>query len=304
MAAVTDENQRTAANRLPPRHPVFAPRAAAANDNGNDNDNDDGASGGSVQSTFVAPSGQLAFAMSVPENATDEFYFVLSVNRSIAWGGVGLGTSSMPNALFLIVYESRDGHSVTFSPRLADGHYEPRYWDGFEYEQLDGTIADKEWMTIRARCTKSCLSWPGSEAGIDLNSVAQDAVFAVGPWEGFTSDHPDEGLKFHDQYGAFKINIAGTHGATEAPTLSLGSVNEGVTLESSFHGKHDWLSIMHAVFMILCIVGIMPFGVIILRFGGWVRWHRINQSVALGGVIIGFGLGVATSFRYQRVRQD
>jgi hypothetical protein len=53
--------------------------------------------------------------------------------------------------------------------------------------------------------------------------------------------------------------------------------------------------------MILGICALMPLGALMLRLGGWVRAHALNQTIAMVVVLAGFGLGVATSFTYQRV---
>jgi hypothetical protein len=53
--------------------------------------------------------------------------------------------------------------------------------------------------------------------------------------------------------------------------------------------------------MVLSIVFLMPVGVVLLRSGGWVKWHALNQTIATIGVLAGFGIGIANSFYYQRV---
>lgn len=275
---------------------AFFPTALAQDDSSDDTR--------SVQSTFVTPSKALSFAFSIPEDDNDDFYFTLRVHRSFSWGAVGLGSDDMPGALFFMVYDNRNGESVTFSPRLAYGHYEPKYFPELEFEELGGTgIFDKH-MVFQGRCTKHCRRWPkhDTEGGsIDINSTNQTAVWALGMREGFASNDPAEGIKYHEQFGSFTINMARTQGAKTPPHLDGSAVSEGTDLLSEHGSLADIHSTLHAVFMIIAIVGLMPLGVVILRLGGAARWHGLNQAAAMVFVFVGFGLGIVTSFRYQRV---
>lgn len=56
-----------------------------------------------------------------------------------------------------------------------------------------------------------------------------------------------------------------------------------------------------AVLMILTFLGLMPFGIIVLRFIESVRWHGWNQTLATALVVIGTGLGVYCGLEYNRV---
>lgn len=247
----------------------------------------------------------MGFAFSVPEDDDEGFFFTLRVHREHAWGAIGLGNEDMPGALYFMVYDNHDQSNVTFSPRLSYGHYEPEYWDGMEYEILEGTGILDDHMIVQARCTKNCRTWParGTSGGsIDVFSDNQKGIYALGPIEGFASDNVDESLKFHVQYGDFRIDMARAHGATSPPMLYESSRSDGATIEHKYVRKADVMSTMHAVSMVLAIVLLMPLGVVMLRLGGWVRWHALNQTIAMILVIVGFGVGISTSYRYQRVR--
>ncbi|VUC22656.1 unnamed protein product [Clonostachys rosea] len=258
----------------------------------------------SVQSTFVSPDKSLSFAFSVPEDEDNDFYFTLRVHRDFSWGAVGLGTDDMPGALIFMIYDNRNGESVTFSPRLANGHYEPQYYPQLEVDELPGTgIISEKYMVYQGRCRKNCRTWPlrGNTFGsIDVNSTTQKAIWALGMMEDFASDKPWEGIKYHQQYGTFTIDMARTHGATEPPTLDGNSRNEGTTLDDEHLNKSDVQSTMHAVFMILAIVGLMPLAVVLLRLGGAVKWHALIQAISLVFVLAGLAMGIMTSFRYTR----
>lgn len=253
----------------------------------------------------MSPDKSLSFAFSVPEDEDNDFYFTLRVHRDFSWGAVGLGTDDMPGALIFMIYDNRNGESVTFSPRLANGHYEPQYYPQLEVDELPGTgIISEKYMVYQGRCRKNCRTWPlrGNTFGsIDVNSTTQKAIWALGMMEDFASDKPWQGIKYHQQYGTFTIDMARTHGATEPPTLDGNSRNEGTTLDIEHVNKSDVQSTMHAVFMILAIVGLMPLAVVLLRLGGAVRWHALIQAISLVFLLAGLAMGVMTSFRYTRV---
>lgn len=65
---------------------------------------------------------------------------------------------------------------------------------------------------------------------------------------------------------------------------------------------HDYATLIHAVLSTLAFVIVMPLGVIFLRVLENVRWHWINQSLALAIAVIGVGLGFVVSQQYQKAR--
>jgi hypothetical protein len=256
------------------------------------------------QSTFVSPDGDVAFAIDIGENAHTEVYFSLRVKKSRSWGAVGLGSDDMSGALYLMVYKGRDSDNVTFSPRVAYGHYEPYYQGGMDLEILNNTGIFDDHMVVTARCKSGCRAWEshGGKGGyIDVYSDDSKAIFAFGPKEDFYSDNKDAPLKYHAGYGSFSIDIGRTHGKSEMPYISDSTKNVGSKLLYAQKAKPNWASPLHGVFMVLSIVFLMPVGVVLLRSGGWVKWHALNQAIATLGVLAGFGIGVANSFYYQRV---
>ncbi|KAF5559549.1 cellobiose dehydrogenase [Fusarium napiforme] len=257
------------------------------------------------QSTFVSPDGDVAFAIDIGENANTEVYFSLRVKKNRSWGAVGLGSEDMPGALFLMVYKSRTTNNVTFSPRLAYGHYEPYFWDEMDYEVLNTTGIIDDHMVATIRCKSGCRSWPshgGQKGYLDVYDHNSKAVFAFGPKEDYYSDDTDAPLKYHAGYGSFSLDIKRTHGKSELPSLSDSTKDVGSELIYATKAKPNWASPLHGVFMVLSIIFLMPIGVVLLRSGGWVKWHALNQSIATLGVFAGFGIGVANSFYYQRSR--
>ncbi|KYK60303.1 cellobiose dehydrogenase [Drechmeria coniospora] len=257
------------------------------------------------QSTFVSPGGDVAFALTVPDNDNLDIYFSLRVPKENSWGAVGLGSDDMRGALVLMIYRNERGDNVTFSPRVGHGNYEPQYYPDVEYEVLNGTGIFDDDMVFVAKCTRHCRSWPaGNDPGgyIDVSSPNQKAIYAVGPRQGLQSNSPSAAIKYHREYGVFTIDMKRTQGSADPPVLTKDSKNEGTTLDGQQTGKRDVRSALHAAFMIFFVVFMFPLGVVLLRLGRWARWHGLNQTVGMVGVLAGLVLGVLTSFHYQRSR--
>lgn len=279
----------------------LTPPAAVLVSSANADDDDSKPAG---QSTFISPDGDLSFALTVPDHGNRDIYFSLRVPVGVSWGAVGLGSDDMAGALFLMIYMNERGDNVTFSPRLAYGNYEPKYYEDLKFDVLNGTGIYDNYMVFNAQCTEHCRSWPSGSTNhgfIDVSSPNQKAIYAVGPKEGFASNSPSAPLKMHEEYGVFSIDMKRTQGSAEAPILDDDSESAGTTLQSKKKGVSDWRATLHGVIMVFCIVGLLPTGVVLLRFGGWVRWHGLNQTVAMMGILGGFATGIVTSFHYQRV---
>ncbi|KAF7545691.1 hypothetical protein G7Z17_g8975 [Cylindrodendrum hubeiense] len=258
----------------------------------------------SVQSTFVSPDGKVAFAMTVAENHNTNVYFSIRTRMDTSWAAVGLGSDDMPGALYLIIYRNENDTSVTFSPRLAYGHYEPKYYDGLQYEVLPGTSIGDEYMTFNALCTKGCRSWPGgvtSSGYMDVSSSNVKAIYAYGPKEGFRSSRLDAPLKYHVGYGTFTINMKRT-GGSDASSLTDNSKTDGAEFKSFTKAGPNWKTALHGAVMILCIAVLMPLGIALLRITGNWKWHALNQTVAMVGALLATALGIVNSFYYQRSR--
>ncbi|KAI8672646.1 Cytochrome b561 domain-containing protein [Fusarium sp. Ph1] len=259
------------------------------------------------QSTFVSPDGNVAFAIDIGENIDTEVYWSLRVKKDLSWGAVGLGSPDMPGALYLIIYKHPDGSSVTFSPRTAYGHYEPKFYEDMKYEILQSKSGIKgDYMYMTVRCMERCRSWPAKDTTGGVLDVydTNKAIYAYGPKEDYHSKETDAPLKYHKGYGVFQIDVGRTHGKSELPSINDSTTNVGSKLLSAdgFKPKPNWMSPVHGVFMVLSIVLLMPVGVVLLRSGGGVKWHALNQVIATVGVFAGFGIGVANSFYYQRSR--
>ncbi|KAI8948418.1 hypothetical protein F4801DRAFT_458954 [Xylaria longipes] len=257
-------------------------------------------------SIFVSPQKDLAFALNVPnDTSSSNLYFSMVFSIQTAWVAVGLGASTMGgNPLVLMAYPSASGENVTISPRRCYGHSEPIYDSGINIEAMPGTgLLNDTTFVFNGLCS-NCRSWPRN-GKIDISSTAQEMAYATGGSSDTRSSNPGESVKIHWSYGSFTMDLVhatGTGGVPEIPPneniTSVGAVQQSAT-----SGYVDKKAILHAVFMILAFVGIWPFGILILRVGGSVRWHGINQAVAFGFVLIGSILGFVISTSYSRSRK-
>ena len=214
------------------------------------------------------------------------------------WAAIGLGSDKMAGALVLMIYSSSSDKNVTFSPRLAKGHSEPEFYKDLKYETLPGTGFINNTFVYSAVC-HNCRSWPGGN--LDVTATDQKCIYAAGPGGFVKSNSQKESIKYHSEFGHFTVDMKHATGPAGEPSLNGDISADGITVGKWAGGKRDWAAIMHAVIMVGCFVGLMPLGVLILRLGEWVRWHGVNQLLALIGVIVGFGLGISISLRYVRV---
>lgn len=88
----------------------------------------------------------------------------------------------------------------------------------------------------------------------------------------------------------------GTSGVPAIPTS-----NSKGTIEISEKGDSNISSAAHAVLMVLVFVGLLPLGIVILRFLNSPRWHALNQTISLAIALIGVGLGAKLGTLYNRV---
>jgi hypothetical protein len=253
-----------------------------------------------TQSTFVSPAQDLGFGITIPDDSDTDIYFTIAAPAGISWAAIGLGSSGMRGALVLMVYLSQSENGVTFSPRLATGHNEPVAYPDLKVQSLNGTGVFDDIYFFSARCS-NCRSWPGGS--IDVKSTSQPCIFATGPDGYLGSDDTLAPLRFHQRYGSFALDLVHATGPAAVPVISAATnTSVGAPLLSSQDGKRDWTASFHAVIMIGTFVGLLPMGVLLLRVGGWVRWHAANQGLALVTLTVGLGLGIYISTLYNRVR--
>lgn len=256
-----------------------------------------------AQSTFVSPSGSIAFGISIPDDTSNEdIYFSLAFPYGETWAAVGLGNDEMKGTLVLMAYASANAENVTFSPRLANSETEPKYYSDLEYETITNStgLMNASTFVYSAVC-HNCRNWPNG-GKIDVNSTTQKFIFATGPFGDLTTNNQKESVRKHDEHGVFTMNLQQATGEAGPVTLNSSTVDNGATLVGKVtENDRDWVAVFHAVIMVGCFVGLLPLGVLLLKFGKWVRWHGVNQGLALVVIIVGFGLGVKTGTLYNRV---
>ncbi|ORY65457.1 uncharacterized protein BCR38DRAFT_368758 [Pseudomassariella vexata] len=251
-------------------------------------------------SVFVSPAVDIAFALNVPADSITDLYFSLMIPIRITWGAIGLGSKNMAGSLILMAYSSASGKNVTLSPRLAYGHSEPVYTSGINVEALPGTgLINETTYVFNGKCT-NCRSWNGGS--VDVSSKEQNCLYATGPDGNIDSDDLDAPLQMHWNYGTFTMDMVHATGPGGLPVINTEEDSESIaaTQGLSVFKKKDVAATVHAIMMIFCFFGLMPFGILILRVGGFVRWHAINQGLALIGVTVGVALGIHISFFYNR----
>ena len=203
----------------------------------------------------------------------------------------------------LVAYLSSSGENVTLSPRLGTGHSEPVYAPYVDVEPLPGTgLLDKTTYVYNGRCNNCYFL---SNPFINIENKEQEMIYATGEFGDIKSDDVEYSLGMHFTYGTFTMDMVHATGPGGVPEIEpSGDVKSVATVQGmAMAGKKDRVAMLHAIIMVFCFVGLFPFGSLVLRFGNWVRWHGINQSLGLVLVIIGFGLGVHTSKFYNRVSE-
>ncbi|KAI0430689.1 hypothetical protein F5Y09DRAFT_306994 [Xylaria sp. FL1042] len=258
-------------------------------------------------SIFVTPQKDLVFALNVPSDpSSSDLFFSLAFPAHSSWVSIGLGASTMGgNPLVLMAYPSASGTNVTLSPRRCTGHTEPVYDADVAVTALAGTGLFNDTTFIYNGVCANCRAW--SHGGkIDVGSAAQEMVYAMGPAQDIHSDDKSLSVKMHSDYGVFTMDLvraAGGDAGVPVIPQSENVTSEGAVLKMSETGHVDSKAVLHAVFMVLAFVGMWPFGILVLRVGGSVRWHGVNQAVAFGLVFVGAVLGFVISTTYNRSKK-
>ncbi|KAI1165582.1 hypothetical protein F5B18DRAFT_610236 [Nemania serpens] len=254
-------------------------------------------------SMFVSPQKDLAFALNIPDDSSStDLFFSIAFPVHTAWVSIGLGASTMKdNPLVLMAYPSASGKNVTISPRRCSGHSEPVYDSEINVKALPETGLFNDTTFVFNGVCSNCRSW-SRDGKIDISSTTQEMAFATGPGGDTRSDNPRESVKVHWTYGSFTMDLVHATGAAGVPQIpaSANVTSVGSVQQSEETGYVDKKAILHAVLMILAFVGVWPFGILVLRVGGSVRWHAINQAVAFGLVVIGAIIGFVISTSYTR----
>lgn len=190
---------------------------------------------------------------------------------------------------------------LTLSPRVGSGHVEPSHYKNKTMSielWKDSGIRNGRYVAIGV--CHNCKDW--HSGSIDFESRTQPMFYAVGPDElHLNSDAEDAGLRRHDYWGHFNIDLQAARGDPALfPPKDLLRTN--ATARSDEHNDHEYTSSLHAVAMAGTFVLIFPVGIFYKKVLGSVRWHWITQAFGLIVVLVGAGLGLGISRYYNRVR--
>ncbi|MCJ1290479.1 hypothetical protein MMC34_002017 [Xylographa carneopallida] len=248
---------------------------------------------GNVESTSVFvlddSSIPLTFALNIAPDSND-FYFHLSGPATNSWIAIGTGTEMEGSQMFL-VYTSTSGNNITFSPRLASSHKEPSYSSAIKVSLLEGSGLINGSYVVNAHC-QNC------SASLNLESTSEPWIYAKGPSNSFRGDSPSDSIQRHVEYGRFTMNMVQAYGAAAIPTNV--STNSGAAEVGPPSSDNDYTAIAHAVFTCIAFVIVMPLGVVFLRILERVRWHWLNQLLALSMALIGLVIGIYLSTTYNK----
>ena len=205
----------------------------------------------------------------------------------------------MKSALMFIFYWDGNQDNFTISPRISSGHAEPSYNKTIDHTLYPGSKISPPNIVIRGRCN-NCIAWPGGT--LDVNGSAQPMLYATGPDVSLHTNSPNAGLRRHDHYGQFTMDLrAAVEDANVFNTThDFHATNNATETQGGDHRDHDVKTYAHAFFTAGVFLIVFPFGASYIRLNT-VRWHWIAQSVGVVGMCIGVGIALALSKQYNRV---
>ena len=125
-------------------------------------------------------------------------------------------------------------------------------------------------------------------------------IYAVGPRQVELDTHSiDAGLRRHDWYGKFKINLDQAKG--DPDKFSPSSTNDGASENGKEVDDHDFASPSHATLMAGTFVILFPLGTVWLKIFANVRLHWLTQTLGILFIFIGAVVGISLSKLYNRV---
>ncbi|QSZ36681.1 hypothetical protein DSL72_006562 [Monilinia vaccinii-corymbosi] len=248
---------------------------------------------------FVAEDASVTFALNIPEkNPNNDLYFSISGPSSCSWIAVGIGSDQMKNALMFTIHADSTGNNITLSPRIASDESEPSHAKYIVVERLTGTGISNDTFTWHGRCL-NCTSWQGGSLGSTTNKKA-NFIWANGPPGTLKSNSLHADIKRHSSYGVFTMDLSKAMGTAGVPAIPAS--NSDGTAQVSEKVDNNISSASHAVFMVFVFVGLLPLGIVILRFWNSPKWHAVNQTISLGIALIGVGLGAQLGTLYNRTK--
>jgi hypothetical protein len=194
------------------------------------------------------------------------------------------------------MYADLNQLDVTISPRIANGHSEPSFADTIDLETLPGTEIKDDMFVVKAVC-HFCRAWLGGS--LDVTNTAHPMIYAFGPGQKLESSSLDASLKRHIRYGQFTMDLvhATGKGAVPEPKSEL----DGVFLRGDMVRDHDRANLAHAVVGCLALFLLWPMNIVVAGFFKRIGIHMGVSAFILVFLVISYGLGIATSYEYNRV---
>jgi hypothetical protein len=185
---------------------------------------------------------------------------------------------------------------------------EPSYSERINCTLIDGanytTINKAKHYSADIRCTN--LTSMGEDQGtLRLGQNKQEFLYAFGPDGSIGSDSVSAGLKRHDSYGNFWMDMTKSQvandGAASVPSGDALTKMSNADADGQAQSDGDKITPAHAAFMLATFIIIFPLGAVLLRLMDNVRAHYITQSIGALASIVGLGLGIYLSTMYNKV---
>ncbi|KAF1936114.1 hypothetical protein EJ02DRAFT_459810 [Clathrospora elynae] len=216
----------------------------------------------------------------------------------------------MDGSVMWIVHESSDKNSVTVSPRLSNGHFEPSFSTSIDCALVEGTgyhnrideDSNTRYYSANIHC-KNATALGKGDGKLDFTNARQPFLYAWGPTDGsISSASKSAGIKRHDAYGNFWMDMTkATSVEADKATVPSGaalSITNNAGADEKAESDGDKVGPAHAAIMLATFAIIFPLGAVLLRFLESVKVHGIVQGVGVLTAIVGVGLGIYLSKMY------
>ncbi|KAK0621663.1 hypothetical protein B0T17DRAFT_299328 [Bombardia bombarda] len=243
-----------------------------------------------VSTIFIRESETQFSVNLVPDS--DDVNFFIAASDWYQYIAIGFG-STMADSLMLVAYPAADYTHITISPRTSWGHTEPTLYEGAFLTIHDGSLIRNNTMYINGTCHR-CREWPSGS--IDVASVAQPMIFALGPGLLPGSDDPAAQLRRHIGYGHFTMDMVKATGIGGIGTPQ--NITNGAVLLGGIAGDHDKAATAHGIIFAIATLAVAPFDTLVAGIRRWPTLHMITSTIYFALVIGAFIPGIIVSTEY------
>ncbi len=256
--------------------------------------------------TQFCPEADICYRLSLPPSTrvtgNGDVFFQINSLVSYSWVGLGLG-HQMAGAKIFIMY-AVGNTSITVSPRLGLGPYEPRYDSDSQFEVLEGSGVFGYRMTANIRC-RDCGQWVGG--GMDWTQPDGLFIWAARPGLPLDSSNPKQNLQIHQQHGVFQwdfapatiqssSNSSNTNPFLTAPPADVTiGVRGGLPAVPIHYNPSDGVPVAHGTIMSFAFLVLFPAGAILIKATSHRRMVRIHACIQVGtyiAILMGMGIGI------------